>query len=49
MFGVDIVHDIGASTPTTDIVYFAVAGKHVPANEMGNGGDAFAWQVSVPV
>jgi hypothetical protein len=28
MFGVDLVHDVGASTPTNDVVYFAVAGKH---------------------
>ena len=28
MFGVDIVHDVGASTPTSDRVYFAVGGKH---------------------
>ena len=49
MFGVDIVHDVGASTPTNDVVYFATAGKHVPANEMGNGGDAYAWRIDVPV
>lgn len=39
MFGVDIVVDAGASTPKSDTVYFAVAGKAVPANEVGNGGD----------
>ena len=76
MFGVDIVHDIGQSTPTQDIIYFSVAGKHTPAvsrrrqgkcmrqryqflttpapfsppqNVMGNGGDAFTWQIVVPV
>ena len=49
MFGLDIVHDIGASTPANDVLYFAVAGKHTPANVMGNGGDAYAWRVDVPV
>lgn len=48
MFGVDIVVDKAASTATQDQVYFAVAGKAVPANQMGSGGDAFAWQVTVP-
>jgi hypothetical protein len=33
MFGIDVVHDVGASTPTNDVVYIAAAGKHVPANE----------------
>lgn len=32
MFGVDCVVDTAASTPSNDVVYFAVAGKHVPAN-----------------
>lgn len=49
MFGVDIVQDHGASTPTNDVLYFAVAGKHVPANAMGNGGDAYSWRIDVPV
>ena len=49
MFGVDIVHDVGASTPTSDVVYFATAGKHVPANAMGNGGDAYAWRLDVAI
>jgi len=48
MFGVDVLHDTGASTPSTDVVYFTVAGKAVAANEMGNGGDAFAWSIQVP-
>ena len=39
MFGVDIVLDAGASSPTNDVVYFAVSGKAVPANQVGNGGD----------
>lgn len=47
MFGVDIVIDHGASTPTSKALYFAVAGKAVPANAFGNGGDAFAWRVEV--
>ena len=48
MFGVDIVVDATASTPTQDVIYFSVAGKHVPANVMGNGGDAYSWQIVVP-
>lgn len=47
MFGVDIVHDTTASTPTADVLYFTVAGKSTPANVMGNGGDAYAWKVTV--
>jgi hypothetical protein len=47
MFGVDIVRDAAASTPTNDRLYFAVGGKHTPANVMGNGGDAFAWSIDV--
>ena len=35
MMGVDLVDD-GA-----DGIFFSVAGKHVPANVMGNGGDAY--------
>ena len=38
MMGVDVVVD-------GQMVYFAVAGKHVPANEMGNGGDSYAFSV----
>ena len=47
MFAVDIVRDATASTPSNDVLYFAVAGKHVPANAMGNGGDAYAWRINV--
>lgn len=47
MFSVDVVLDPSASTPSTDVLYIASAGKHVPANVMGNGGDAYAWQVTV--
>ncbi len=49
MFGVDIVVDHGASTPAQDVIYFAVAGKHTPANVMGNGGDAYTWRINNPV
>ena len=49
MFGVDIVVDHAASTKAMDVLYFAVAGKHVPANVMGNGGDAYAWKINVPL
>ena len=28
-------------------VYLAAAGKHVPANKFGNGGDAFGWTITV--
>ena len=38
MMGVDVVVD-------RQVVYFTVAGKHVPANEMGNGGDSYAFSV----
>lgn len=41
MFGIDVVHDVGASTPTNDVVYIAAAGKHVPANESECGGSLF--------
>lgn len=46
MFGVDVVVDSVTSNQT--VVYIAAAGKHVPANVMGNGGDAYAFQVIVP-
>lgn len=46
MFGVDVV--VTSSTASADTVLVAAAGKHVPANEFGNGGDAFAWSVVVP-
>jgi len=49
MFGVDIVVDHAACTKTEDVLYFAVAGKHTPANVMGNGGDAYAWKITVPL
>lgn len=40
MFGVDIVVDTGGD------VFFSVAGKHTPANIMGNGGDAYTWRIT---
>ena len=40
MSGVDVAVD-GASG-----VYFSVAGRLVPANIMGKGGDAYTWQIS---
>ena len=30
-----------------DVVYLAAAGKAVPANQMGNGGNAYGWKVTV--
>ena len=27
-------------------VFLVAAGKHVPASQMGNGGDAYAWQLT---
>lgn len=45
MFGVDVL--LSQSTKTQDTVLIAAAGKHVPANQFGNGGDAFAWSVTV--
>ena len=41
MFAVD-VNVVGRNT-----VYLAAAGKAVPANEFGNGGNAFGWKISV--
>jgi len=46
MFAVDLAVD--SSTAQQDVVYITAAGKHVPANVAGNGGDAFAWRVVVP-
>lgn len=48
MFGVDIVRDGDASTPSSDTLYFSVAGKATPANIMGNGGDAYSWRIVTP-
>ena len=43
MWGVDVV--VESSVGGTDTVYLTAAGKHVPANEFGNGGDAYAWRI----
>ena len=45
MMSIDVVVD--ASAPAHDVVYMAAAGKSVPANEFGSGGDAYVWQVNV--
>jgi len=41
MFGVDLVVE------DAQTLYFTVAGKHTPANIMGNGGDAYAWKITL--
>jgi hypothetical protein len=46
MFAVDIAVDTVTATETT--VLLSAAGKHVPANAMGNGGDAYGWSIVVP-
>jgi len=43
MFAVDVQFVTAAGK---DTVYLAAAGKHVPANAFGNGGDAFAWEIT---
>ena len=48
MFAVDLIVDPVSSNSTTDVVYLAVAGKAVPANEAGNGGNAYMYKVAVP-
>ena len=45
MFAVDLNVVLTAGSP--DTIYLAAAGKHVAANEMGNGGDAFGWRIVV--
>lgn len=40
MSGVDVA--VGAPGE----VFFSVAGRHVPANVMSKGGDAYTWQVT---
>jgi hypothetical protein len=47
MMGVDVAVDAAASNATHDAVFVVAAGKHVPANVMGDGGDAYAWRVDV--
>jgi hypothetical protein len=46
MFAVDVALD--ASSPAGDVVLLAAAGKAVPANAFGNGGDAYGWEITVP-
>lgn len=46
MFGVDVV--VAARTASATTLMLAAAGKAVPANVMGNGGDAYGWRVTVP-
>ena len=41
MSGVDVA--LGSSPGE---VYFSVAGRHVPANQMGKGGDAYTWLIT---
>jgi hypothetical protein len=48
MFGVDVGVVPGGGAGGGDAVYLAVAGKQVPANVLGNGGDAYAFRVDVP-
>ncbi len=43
MFAVDVVYT--HTNATADAVLLAVAGKHVAASRVGNGGDAYAWAV----
>ena len=42
---VDVAVD--SSTDAGDVVVLTAAGKAVPANQMGNGGDAYGWIVTV--
>ena len=44
MMAVDV--NVVASSSGPDTIYLAAAGKHVPANRMGNGGDAFGWTIT---
>lgn len=46
MFGVDITVTSANDKGTT--AYVVAAGKSVPANMFGNGGNAYAWQVLAP-
>ena len=43
MFAVDLNVVAGSGG---DVIYLAAAGKAVPANTMGNGGNAFGWKIS---
>lgn len=46
MFAVD-VNVVPGAAGSPDTVYLAAAGKAVPANTMGNGGDAYGWTITV--
>ena len=46
MFAIDLVVD--SSSQTSDEILLVAAGKNVPANEGGTGGDAYLWSISVP-
>jgi len=46
MFAVDVAVD--KTSPSGDVLLVAAAGKAVPANAFGNGGDAYGWEVTVP-
>ena len=48
MMAVDLNVVRAAAPGGADVVFLAAAGKHVPANKMGNGGDAFGWRIDVP-
>ena len=48
MVGVDVAVDDLASNATHDVLFVVAAGKHVPANIMGHGGDAYCWRLEVP-
>lgn len=45
MFAVDVAVD--SSSASQDVVLLTAAGKAVPANEAGNGGNAYGWRVTV--
>ena len=46
MFAVDLALD--KTGPSGDTVLLTASGKAVPANEFGNGGDAYGWEITVP-
>ena len=45
MFAIDV--NVVSGGAGGDTVFLAAGGKHVPANEFGNGGDCFAWEITV--
>ena len=42
MFAVDVAV---VSNATADAIYLTASGKATPANEFGNGGNAYGWQI----